>query len=145
MFLRSLASRRKPGFVGYFAVALFGLALCMMVFARMESEQQLRDEGVRVTATIEAFERFSGGHDALRYSYSFAGVRYQVRDVVSHRMKERLDPGDPFEILVLPDAPGLPLIEHRGTAPLWAGFLIGAGFVLSGLFGMIYLLRRRTQ
>ena len=137
MFLRSLGAKGRPRASAYLVIIFFGLVLCALVTARLEQEQLIRTEGIRVTGTVQAFEELGGTSDYLLYSYEIGGLRYEVRELVSDRLRARLTVGDPLIVWLRPEQPDLPLLDDRGTAPLWVGLLIGVVFVLGGLFGLV--------
>nr|WP_245232567.1 DUF3592 domain-containing protein [Thiorhodococcus minor] len=140
--MKSLRARTHPGTSAYFGIALFGVALCALVVMRMEQEHRMRADGVRVTAEVQGFEGVPGGNDYLYYSYRFGGRLYEVRDLVSDRMRSRLGPGDALQVWLSPERPQSPLLMDRGGTPAWVGLLIGASMVLGGLFGLTQLRRR---
>nr|WP_242482257.1 DUF3592 domain-containing protein [Thiocystis violacea] len=143
--MRFLGARRKPGVFAYLGIAFFGAALCAMVTTRLQTEHQLRTQGVRLFGVVTGFEALAGGNDVLRYTYDFAERRYEVRDLVSDRLRARVAAGDPLPIWVLPQQPDMPMIEDRGIAPTWVGLLIGLGFLVGGLFGLLRLGRRSRR
>lgn len=113
-----------------------------MVVERMEKEYRLHTEGVRLTALIQGARPLSGSNDYLLYSYDFGGRHYEVRELVADRLAARTAAGDAVDIWILPERPADPLLQERGTPPLWVGLLIGLVFVLGGLFGLVQLRRR---
>lgn len=141
MLLKSLRVRTRPGTSAYFGIALFGAALCALVVMRLEQEHRMRVGGVQVIAEVRGFESVPGGTDYLHYRYRFRGRLYEVRDLVSDRLRARLEPGDALQVWLLPEQPQSPLLMNRGATPDWVGLLIGGALVLGGLFGLNQLRR----
>jgi hypothetical protein len=126
---------------GLFPAGLF-FALVGGIFAaagamRLSAELRYRREGVPARAAVisKSIEHASGKRTSTGYlvGYRFAtrrGATMEGRDEVDADRWDELNPGDPFEIVYLPESPQTNRATSTTQMPLAIGFTAMGGFTL---------------